>query len=312
MLERALNAPPRFSRRRFLATSTTASLAFTLASQPGRLSAQVPATQSSGSNGSNPNASSYAGYLKSDPAGISPLTGQGFVLGGVFYDSVETLTAPPNYQTASPSNYNPLNLNPPPPVEISFIDVELVIAALGPSINGRPVSPNFSPASNLVNQAHFLIYPAIRSSYTETPIVGGVPQHQHKSAARVELRPLMASNDWVSASAEVDFTPTPPKWFGLPTNLTKVVGPNSIWINNNTKATAPIGSSFEVTGSLGETCQFTAKLTLAAPQIFTGFTIGPFGLSTITVPPKVYATTFQWTFGIAKWNTATGAWDPVP
>ena len=55
MLERALNAPPRFSRRRFLATSATASLAFTLASQPGRLSADGTATESSGSNGGNPN-----------------------------------------------------------------------------------------------------------------------------------------------------------------------------------------------------------------------------------------------------------------
>jgi hypothetical protein len=54
MLERALNAPPRFSRRRFLATSTTTSLAFALASQPGRLSADGTATESSGSNGDNP------------------------------------------------------------------------------------------------------------------------------------------------------------------------------------------------------------------------------------------------------------------
>lgn len=54
LLERALNAPPRFSRRRFLATSTTASLAFALASQPGRLSADGTATESSGSNGDNP------------------------------------------------------------------------------------------------------------------------------------------------------------------------------------------------------------------------------------------------------------------
>ena len=51
--ELALTAPPPFSRRQFLATSTTASMAFTLASQPGRLSAQAPTTERSGRNPRN-------------------------------------------------------------------------------------------------------------------------------------------------------------------------------------------------------------------------------------------------------------------
>jgi hypothetical protein len=51
--ELAQTAPPPFSRRQFLATSTTA--AFSLASQHGSLSAQAPSTENNGTNGSNPN-----------------------------------------------------------------------------------------------------------------------------------------------------------------------------------------------------------------------------------------------------------------
>lgn len=309
MLERALNAPPRFSRRRFLATSSTASLAFALASQPERLSAEGTATESSGSNGGNPNTVVYAGYLKSDPSGISALTGQDFWGHEMFYDSIEILNVPASFQMASPNAYNPLNLTPPPLVEINYTDVELVIVGMGPAISGRPGTPNFAPASNLINETGFLIFPAILTKYTETPVVAGVPQTQYKSPVEKRLLPLMLSSDFPSGSTKLDVNTTPPVWAGNPVVLNKLVGPHSIWVDNISKATAPLGSSFEVTGTLGSTCGFTAKLTLSAPQQFSGFTIGPFGFSTVTAPAKVYTTTFQWTFGIVKWNTVTGVWD---
>lgn len=49
MLERALNAPPRFSRRRFLASGSLASLAVSLAMQPRRLEANGDGGSTEGS-----------------------------------------------------------------------------------------------------------------------------------------------------------------------------------------------------------------------------------------------------------------------
>ncbi len=305
MLERALNAPPRFSRRRFLATSTTASLAFALASQPERLSAQAASTETSGSGGGSANNVNYAGYLKFDPA-----DGQkSFDGAGAFYQIIENLTPPASCQVASPNGYNPQNVTPPPLVEINYTAAHLAIVGGGPAISGRLNVPDFAPEKNLINEAIFSVFPAILTKYTQTPIVGGVPQTNHTSPVQVGIRALMPPNQWPSVLTRVDFAVTPPVWVGNPTIVKETRGPNSIIMVWGTDQTAPSGSSFEVTGELGSICRLTGKLTLAADQVFTGYTLGPLSVSMITIPANVYETTFEWRFGILKWNLATGQWD---
>jgi hypothetical protein len=287
-----------------LATSTTASLAFALASQPERLSAQAASTETSGSGGGSANNVNYAGYLKSDPAdGQKRYDGMGW-----FYQPIDV--APAITPTiVSPNGYNPQNLNPPPSVRIDVVEAHVVIIATGPPISGRPGPPDYAPEKNLINESKFDIFPAVLVRYTQTPIVGGIPQTNYTSPVKTDFKSLMPSDQWPGGATKVNFKVTPPVWEGSPTELNETRGPNSISMGFGSGQTAPSGSSFDVTGIMGQICRLTAHWTLAADQKFTSFHLGQVGFGLITIPPNVYKATFEWKFGILKWNLSTGHWD---